>query len=50
MTVGKAAFSGVFEHKFVLLYTLLHRSFSIYSSYEKYHKETGVIKGHFQKE
>ena len=49
MTVGKAAFSGVFEHKFVLLYTLLHRSFSIYSSYEKCHKEIVLLKDIFKK-
>ena len=44
----KVAFSGVFTnfksfmhvaYKFGLVYTLLHRSFSICSSYEKFHEE-----------
>ena len=51
----KATFSGVFTNfksfipvtnKFGLVYTLLHRSFSICSSYQKFH-EGSVIKGHF---
>ena len=51
----KATFSGVFTNfksfipvtnKFGLVYTLLHCSFSICSSYQKFH-EGSVIKGHF---
>ena len=46
----KATFSGVFTnfksfmlvaYNFGLVYTLLHRSFSIWSSYEKFHEEIG---------
>ena len=57
----KATFSGVFTnfksfipvaYKFGLVYTLLHRSFCICSSYEKSKIpwKNRVIKGHFHKE
>ena len=53
----KATFSGVFNnlksfmhvaYKFGLVYTLLHRSFSICSSYEKFHEEM-LLKDIFKK-
>ena len=49
----KATFSGVFTnfknfmivaYKFGLVYALLHRSFSICSSYEKFHEEMVLLK------
>ena len=49
----KATFSGVFTnfksfmpvaYKFGLVYTLLHRSFSICSSYQKFHEEIVLLK------
>ena len=49
----KATFSGVFTnfksfmpvaYKFGLVYTLLHRSFSICSSYEKFHEAIVLLK------
>ena len=49
----KATFSGVFTnfksfmpvtYKFGLVHTLLHRSFSICSSYEKFHEEIVLLK------
>ena len=52
----KATFSGVFTkfksfmpvaYKFGLVYTLLHRSFSICSSYEKFHEEIVLLKDIF---
>ena len=54
----KATFCSVFTnfksfilvaYKFGLVYTLLHRSFSVYSSYESFIWRNSVIKGHFQK-
>ena len=54
---GKATFSGVFTkfksfvlsaHKFGLLYTLLHRSFHLCSSYEKFDEETVLLKKIFK--
>ena len=54
----KATFSGVFTncnsfmpvaYKFGLVYTLLYRSFSIFSSYEKFHEEMVLLKGIFKK-
>ena len=54
----KATFSGVFTnfksfmpvaYKFGLVYTLLHRSFSICSSYEKFHEEIVLLKDIFKK-
>ena len=54
----KAAFSGVFTnfksfmpvtYKFGLVHTLLHRSFSICSSYEKFHEEIVLLKEVFKK-
>ena len=54
----KATFSGVFTnfksvmlavYKFGLVYTLLHRSFSICSSYETFHEEIVLLKGNFKK-
>ena len=55
---SKATFSGVFTnfksflpvaYKFGLIYTLLHRSFSICSSYEKFHEEIVLLKKNFKK-
>ena len=49
----KATFNGVFTnfksfmpvvYKFGLVYTLLHRSFSISSSFEKFHEEIVLLK------
>ena len=54
----KATFSGVFTnfksfmpvtYKFGLVHTLLHRSFSICSSYEKFHEEIVLLKEVFKK-
>ena len=54
----KATFSGVFTnfksfmpvtYKFGLVHTLPHRSFSICSSYEKFHEEILLLKGIFKK-
>ena len=54
----KATFSGVFTnfksfmpvtYKFSLVHTLLHRSFSICSSYEKFHEEIVLLKEVFKK-
>ena len=54
----KATFSGVFTnfksfmpvtYKFGLVYTLLHRSFSICSSYEKFYEEIVLLKDIFIK-
>ena len=54
----KASFSGVFTnfksfmpvaYKFGLVCTLLHRSFSICSSYEKFHEEIVLLKDIFKK-
>ena len=54
----KATFSGVFTnfksfmpvaYKFGLVHTLLHRSFSICSSYEKFHEEMVLLKEIFKK-
>ena len=54
----KATFSGVFTnfksfmpvtYKFGLVHTLLHRSFSICSSYEKFHDEIVLLKEVFKK-
>ena len=54
----KATFSGVFmnfnifllvAYKFGLVYSLLHRSFSICSSYEIFHKEIVLLKDIFKK-
>ena len=54
----KATFSGVFTNfksfipvtnKFGLVYTLLHRSFSICSSYEKFHEEIVLLRDIFKK-
>ena len=54
----KATFSGVFTnfksfmpvtYKFGLVHTLLHRSFSICSSYEKFHEEIVLLKKVFKK-
>ena len=54
----KATFSGVFTnfksfipvtYKFGLVHTLLHRSFSIYSSYEKFNEEIVLLKEVFKK-
>ena len=54
----KARFSGVFTnfkslmpvaYKFGLVHTLLHRSFSICSSYEKFHEEIVLLKDIFKK-
>ena len=45
----KATFSGVIEHKFALLCTLLHRSFSMYSSCEKCYKEIVLLKDIFKR-
>ena len=54
----EATFSGVFTnfksfmtvtYKFGLVYTLLHRSFSICSSYEKFHEEIVLLKEVFKK-
>ena len=36
-------------YKFGLVYTLLYRSFSICSSYEKFHEEIVLLKGIFKK-
>ena len=36
-------------NKFGLVYTLLHRSFSICSSYEKFHEKIVLFKGIFKK-
>ena len=55
---SKATFSGVFAnfksflpvaYKFGLIYTLLHRSFSICSSHEKFHEEIVLLKKNFKK-
>ena len=55
---GKATFSGVFtnfksfmpvDYKFDLVFTLLLRSFSICSSYEKFHEEIKLLKDLFKK-
>ena len=54
----KATFSGVFTnfksfmpvtYKFGLVYTLLHRSFFICSSNEKFHEEIVLLKEVFKK-
>ena len=54
----KATSSGVFTnfksfmsvaYKFGLVYTLLHRSFFICSSYEKFHEEIVLLKDIFKK-
>ena len=54
----KATFSGVFTnfksfmlvtYKFHLVYILLHRSFSICSSYEKFHEEIVLLEGFCKK-
>ena len=54
----KVTLSGVFTnfksiipvaYKFGLVYTLLHRSFSICSSYEKFHEKTVLLKNIFKK-
>ena len=54
----KATFNGVFTnfksfmpvaYKYGLVYTLLHRSFSICSSYEKFHEEIKLLKDIFKK-
>ena len=52
----KATFSGVFTNfksfmpvAFGLVHTLLHRSFSICSSYEKFHEETVLLQDIFKK-
>ena len=54
----KPTFSGVFTnfnslmpaaYKFGLVYTLLYRSFSICSSYQKFHEEIVLLKGIFKK-
>ena len=54
----KTTFSGVFTnfkifmpvaYKFGLVYTLLHRSFSICSLYGKYHEEIVLLKDIFKK-
>ena len=54
---GTATFSGVFTnfksfvlsaHKFGLLYTLLHRSFPLCYSYEKFDEETVLLKKIFK--
>ena len=54
----KATFSGIFTnfksfmpvgHKFGLVYILLHRSFSICSSYEKFYEEIVLLKDIFKK-
>ena len=54
----KPTFSGVFTnfnslmpaaYKFGLVYTLLYRSFSIGSSYQKFHEEIVLLKGIFKK-
>ena len=54
----KATFSGVFTnfksfipvtYKFGLVHTLLHRSFSICSPYEKFHEEIVLLKEVFKK-
>ena len=53
----KATFNGVFTnfkgfmpvvYKFGLVYTLLHRSFSISSSFEKFHEEIVLLKDIFR--
>ena len=54
----KTTFSGVFTsfksfmlvvYKFGIVYILLHCSFSICSSYEKFHEETVLLKDTFKK-
>ena len=54
----KATFSGAFTncksfmsivYKFGLVYALLYRSFSICSSYEKFHEEIVLLKGIFKR-
>ena len=58
LVIRKATFSGVFTnfksfmpvaYKFGLVSTLLHRSFSICSSYEKFYEEIGLLKDIFKK-